>query len=110
MKNIILFIDILIRKIYVLLLISGINPVSVRGSRTGVFIGVSASESDDYFTGDPDRVNGYGLTGCCRAMFPNRISYTFDFTGKNTQPYLTIETKCNFIFSKSELLFIIFIL
>lgn len=59
----------------------GINPVEVRGSRTGVFIGVSSSESDEFWTMDPEKVNGYGLTGCCRAMFPNRISYTFDFTG-----------------------------
>lgn len=59
----------------------GINPQSVRGSRTGVFIGVSSSESEDYWSIDAEKVNGYGLTGCCRAMFPNRISFTFDFTG-----------------------------
>jgi len=62
---------------------SGVNPSTIRGSRTGVFIGVSASESDEFWTSDPDQVNGYGLTGCCRAMFPNRISFTFDFKGEN---------------------------
>lgn len=62
--------------------IPGMNPQDVRGSRTGVFIGVSASESDEFWTQDPEQVNGYGLTGCCRAMFPNRISFTFDFQGK----------------------------
>ncbi|XP_034937434.1 fatty acid synthase [Chelonus insularis] len=70
---------------------AGINPVDLRGSRTGVFIGVSSSESDDYWTREPDRVNGYGLTGCCRAMFPNRISYTFDFTG----PSFAVDTACS---------------
>lgn len=70
---------------------SGINPSTIRGSRTGVFIGVSASESDEFWTMDPDKVNGYGLTGCCRAMFPNRISYTFDFTG----PSYAIDTACS---------------
>ncbi|KOC60060.1 Fatty acid synthase [Habropoda laboriosa] len=70
---------------------AGINPNDVRGSKTGVFIGVSASESDEYWTKDPESVNGYGLTGCCRAMFPNRISYTFDFSG----PSYAVDTACS---------------
>lgn len=37
---------------------AGINPSTVRGSRTGVFIGVSSSESDDFWTKDLDVVNG----------------------------------------------------
>lgn len=61
---------------------AGFNPAEVRGSKTGVFVGVSSSESEDFWSADPDKVNGYGLTGCCRAMFPNRLSYTFDFHGK----------------------------
>lgn len=69
------------------------NPQEIRGSKTGVFIGVSASESDEFWTMDPEKVNGYGLTGCCRAMFPNRISYTFDFSGKE---YCT--SVCNVLF------------
>ncbi|XP_043471863.1 fatty acid synthase [Leptopilina heterotoma] len=70
---------------------AGINPSEIRGSKTGVFIGVSDSESDEFWTADPDMVNGYGLTGCCRAMFPNRISYTFDFTG----PSFAVDTACS---------------
>ncbi|XP_043486066.1 fatty acid synthase [Polistes fuscatus] len=70
---------------------AGINPVSIRGTRTGVFIGVSSSESDEFWTRDPEMVNGYGLTGCCRAMFPNRISYTFDFQG----PSYAVDTACS---------------
>lgn len=70
---------------------SGINPNDTRGSNTGVFVGVSASESDDFWSSDPELVNGYGLTGCCRAMFPNRISYTFDFNG----PSYAIDTACS---------------
>ncbi|OAD52584.1 Fatty acid synthase [Eufriesea mexicana] len=70
---------------------AGINPNDVRGSKTGVFIGVSSSESDEFWTVDPDQVNGYGLTGCCRAMFSNRISYTFDFNG----PSYALDTACS---------------
>jgi fatty acid synthase len=69
----------------------GINPSSIRGSRTGVFIGASASESDEAWSSDPDSINGYGLTGCCRAMFANRISYTFDFKG----PSFALDTACS---------------
>lgn len=70
---------------------AGFNPNDVRGSKTGVFIGVSDSESSEYWTYDAEQINGYGLTGCCRAMFPNRISYTFDFSG----PSYAIDTACS---------------
>ncbi|KAF6202923.1 hypothetical protein GE061_003330 [Apolygus lucorum] len=70
---------------------AGVNPEEIKGSRTGVFIGVSASESGEYFTAEEDRVNGYGLTGSARAMFPNRISYTFDLKG----PSFAIDTACS---------------
>lgn len=70
---------------------AGVNPSEVRGSKTGVFIGVCDSESSEFWTSDPEQINGYGLTGCCRAMFPNRISYTFDFNG----PSYAIDTACS---------------
>lgn len=70
---------------------AGLNPGDMRGTKTGVFIGVSDSESSEYWTQDPDQINGYGLTGCCRAMFPNRVSYTFDFSG----PSYAIDTACS---------------
>lgn len=70
---------------------AGINPQEIRGSRTGVYIGVSNSETEQYWCGDPDLVNGYGLTGCARAMFANRISFTFDFKG----PSYAVDTACS---------------
>lgn len=69
----------------------GMNPQEIRGSRTGVYIGVSSSETEQYWCSDPDRVNGYGLTGCARAMFANRISFTFDFKG----PSFCVDTACS---------------
>jgi len=68
-----------------------VNPDDIRGSKIGVYIGASNSETDDYLSRLPERVNGYGLTGCCRAMFANRISYTFDFNG----PSFAIDTACS---------------
>ncbi|GBP15812.1 Fatty acid synthase [Eumeta japonica] len=70
---------------------AGLNPAELRGTRTGVYVGVSNSESDEFWTGDPDKINGYALTGCCRAMFPNRISYTFNLQG----PSYAIDTACS---------------
>ncbi|XP_047503403.1 fatty acid synthase [Pieris napi] len=70
---------------------AGLNPAELRGSRTGVFVGVSNSETEEMWTEDPDKINGYALTGCCRAMFPNRISYTFDLKG----PSYAIDTACS---------------
>ena len=60
----------------------GVNPATVRGSRTGVFIGCSASESHDAWSKDLDKIVGYEMTGCTRSMFANRISFFFDFKGK----------------------------
>ena len=57
------------------------NPQSVRGSRTGVFIGCSASESHDAWSNDIDRLTGYEMTGCTRSMFANRLSFFFDLKG-----------------------------
>ncbi|CAD7085952.1 unnamed protein product [Hermetia illucens] len=70
---------------------AGVNPQDIRGSRTGVYIGVSSSETEQYWCSDPDLVNGYGLTGCARAMFANRISFTFDFKG----PSFCVDTACS---------------
>uniref|UniRef100_A0A673J1H8 Fatty acid synthase n=1 Tax=Sinocyclocheilus rhinocerous TaxID=307959 RepID=A0A673J1H8_9TELE len=70
---------------------SSINPVSMRGSKTGVYIGVSGSEAGEAFSKDPEELLGYSMTGCQRAMFANRLSYYFDFNGPST----AIDTACS---------------
>lgn len=37
---------------------AGINPEELKGSKTGVFVGVSESETNERWTQDPDSVNG----------------------------------------------------
>lgn len=63
------------------LLQTGLNPSSMRGSRTGVYMGVSGSEAGEAFSRDPEELLGYSMTGCQRAMLANRLSYFFDFKG-----------------------------
>ncbi|KAM3859989.1 fatty acid synthase-like [Diretmus argenteus] len=69
----------------------GLNPAELRGSKTGVYIGVSGSEAGEAFSRDPEELLGYSMTGCQRAMFANRLSYFFDFNGPST----AIDTACS---------------
>lgn len=57
----------------------------MRGSKTGVFVGASASESSDSWSADPSAATGFTMIGCQRGMFSNRLSYFFDFKGQYLQ-------------------------
>lgn len=70
---------------------AGLNPATLRGSKTGVYIGVSGSEAGEAFSRDPEELLGYSMTGCQRAMLANRLSYFFDFSGPST----AIDTACS---------------
>jgi acyl transferase domain-containing protein/NADPH:quinone reductase-like Zn-dependent oxidoreductase/thioesterase domain-containing protein/acyl carrier protein len=70
---------------------SGINPSEIRGTRTGVFIGASASEANQAYSVNPDELSGYSMTGCATSMLANRLSYFFDFKG----PSYTLDTACS---------------
>ncbi|XP_035198499.1 fatty acid synthase [Oxyura jamaicensis] len=76
---------------YEAILDGGINPATLRGTDTGVWVGASGSEAAEAFSQDPEQLLGYSMTGCQRAMFANRISYFYDFKG----PSLTIDTACS---------------
>ncbi|CAI4233223.1 unnamed protein product [Auanema sp. JU1783] len=70
---------------------AGINPYDYRGSRTGVFVGCSGSETSAALTQDPESVTGYSLTGCVGAMFANRLSFTLNLQG----PSFSVDTACS---------------
>jgi acyl transferase domain-containing protein/NADPH:quinone reductase-like Zn-dependent oxidoreductase/short-subunit dehydrogenase len=72
---------------------AGLDPVRLRGSRTGIFTGIS---SDDYaqahrHSGRLDLIDGYALTGTCFAPAAGRVSYTFGFEG----PSIAVDTACS---------------
>nr|XP_050028975.2 fatty acid synthase-like [Dermacentor andersoni] len=70
---------------------AGYDPKILRGRNVGVFIGCTACESDEAFSLNTERIDGYGLVGSNRAMFSNRITYAFDFNG----PSVTVDTACS---------------
>lgn len=72
-----------------MIFVAGINPTSMRGTNTGVYIGVSGSEAGEAFSKDPEELLGYSMTGCQRAMFANRLSYFFDFNGAQNFSFLS---------------------
>ncbi|MGW2162303.1 beta-ketoacyl synthase N-terminal-like domain-containing protein, partial [Nonomuraea sp. NPDC001699] len=70
---------------------AGIDPVSLRGSRTGVFAGVM---SHDYRPGRfefPPEVLSFMGTGTAGSVLSGRISYSLGFEG----PAVTVDTACS---------------
>ncbi|MET8774545.1 type I polyketide synthase [Nocardia sp. NPDC004654] len=67
---------------------SGIDPVTLRGSDTGVFAGACASGYVDRVTGD---LEGYRLTGTTHSVVSGRVAYVFGLEG----PAVTIDTACS---------------
>jgi acyl transferase domain-containing protein/thioesterase domain-containing protein len=69
---------------------AGIDPVSLRGSQTGVFAGGS---SGDYGQTVAASALGRGslIVGCSASVISGRISYSFGFEG----PAMTVDTACS---------------
>ncbi|XP_077520061.1 fatty acid synthase-like [Amblyomma americanum] len=70
---------------------AGYDPETLRGRNIGVFVGCSDSESGEVFSSDADKVDGYNIIGCSRALFSNRVSYVLDFCG----PSISVDTACS---------------
>ncbi|MFE7267849.1 type I polyketide synthase, partial [Streptomyces sp. NPDC057592] len=70
---------------------SGIDPTSLRGSRTGVFVGTNGQDYGDLVQNADDALAGHGVTGSLASVLSGRVSYAFGLEG----PAVTVDTACS---------------
>lgn len=70
---------------------AGQNKVNLDGTKTGVYIGISANEYSSIQFSDPSIITSHSGTGNALSIAANRISYYFNFRG----PSIAIDTACS---------------
>ena len=70
---------------------AGIPPASLRGTPTGVFVGISSSDSASLQMNDRSTIDLHTNSGTTLSIASNRISYLFDFRG----PSASVDTACS---------------
>ncbi|MFJ9034925.1 type I polyketide synthase, partial [Streptomyces sp. NPDC102274] len=70
---------------------AGIDPNSLRGSRSGVFVGTNGQDYAALLMAAPESVEGYAGTGISASVISGRLSYTFGLEG----PAVTVDTACS---------------
>ncbi|SEQ90816.1 Acyl transferase domain-containing protein [Streptomyces sp. yr375] len=70
---------------------AGIDPASLRGSRTGVFVGTGQQDYRTLVSSAPQHVEGYQISGLAASVLSGRLAYFYGLEG----PALTVDTACS---------------
>ncbi|KAJ8711410.1 hypothetical protein PYW07_008652 [Mythimna separata] len=69
---------------------AGVNPEDLSGKKIGVYIGTCFSEAEKACFYEAASRSGFGIAGCSKTMFANRISYWLNAKG----PSMSIDLAC----------------
>ncbi|WP_067848329.1 type I polyketide synthase [Nocardia lijiangensis] len=70
---------------------AGIDPISLRDSATGVFVGGNGQEYATMMSRVPEGVAGYLMTGTAASVLSGRVSYALGLVG----PAVSVDTACS---------------
>ncbi|MEJ2871903.1 SDR family NAD(P)-dependent oxidoreductase [Actinomycetospora sp. OC33-EN08] len=70
---------------------AGIDPTSLRGSRSGVFVGSNGQDYVSLLTGAEEQLEGHIGTGVSASVVSGRLAYAFGLEG----PAISVDTACS---------------